>query len=62
MPTAASATVFSQTSAISSLGSLTISTDADRLAVDDHRHVAALDRRRDQRREPGRRGGAIVAA
>jgi hypothetical protein len=35
---------------------------ADRRAADDHRHVAALDRRRNQRRKPGRRRLPLVAA
>ncbi len=58
-PAAPRAIVFSQTSAISSLGLADDLHRADRLAVDNHRHGAAGERRRDQRRKPGR--GAFIA-
>ena len=60
--TAASATLFSQASAISSRGSLTISTVPMRRAVHGDRNLVALDRRTDQGRKPRRRVGAAAIA
>ena len=59
--TVASAVRFSHTSAISSAGSPVIRTEPMLPALDDHRQLAALDRRGDQRREPRRRGRAVIA-